>query len=375
LERGLNKDPRAVQINHKLRKAKSKLDDILLEHTSVTVIRKEYEKYLDSLKGSTNSPSVNENIPIHRPKVYEELTKKGKEFYKLIERIIHSHRNEWSEGYKKRVRSVRTKILMFEPDFVPGAISEHWWREFVSYCIEYLGNVNNTINTDTKTLTHIMKEIGGYPDSLIDKLSWGYIEPEVQGLSWDKVIIVKSLDLSDYPKATIEDSRKLWLAGAFTGRRWEEISKANKSNFYYKKRKLWYRNMGKGNKTIDIPLLPEAEQFFKKINFQLPKLTNQTVNEDIKLICRAAGFKDKVLVITPIAPGKVMRVEKEEWQTVHFHTGRHSYAQHLAEKLAGRPHIEKDLSMLLGHASFQTTWKYLNRSASSIEVTFKEVFY
>jgi integrase len=360
---GPKKDPRAAVINIGLKKASIKLQELIDERCTVDQIRaaiKPKEEIIIPL------PTLSK----FQKEDYDDLTYDGKVFYNLVERIIQSHTSDWADGYKKRFRTIRTKILWYEPNFKPEMLTEKWWREFTTYCIDNLGNISNTITTDTKTIVALMKELNikGY-----EKMQWGYIEPDIQGLSWDKVTKLINLDVSDHYKATINDSKKLWLAGALTGRRWDEISNAAPSNFYKKGTQWWYKNIGKGQKLVDIPLLPEAEEFFTKNKFQLPRLTGTVVNEDIKTICRIATYQDPVLVITPIDANKVHREVKEEWQTVHFHTGRHSYCLHLVEKFAGVPHAEKTISWLMGHASFRTVWKYMNKGASSNEQLFNDI--
>jgi len=363
--KGPDKDPDGVSKNIQLKKLSVKLHDLISDGKTIPEIRRE-------LKKKTAEPKLDQKIVIRNHQEYDQLTKIGKEFYMIVERVIQSHQSDWSEGYKKRFRSIRSKILGQDPNFTIDSLTEEWWREFVTYCIEDLDNVSNTINTDAKTIVALMKELGlrGF-----DKIQWGYIEPEILGLSWDKVLYLNSPELIekiDY-RATLNDSRILWLAGALTGRRWTEISNAGPSNFYKKNGRLFYKNIGKGQKKVDLPLLPEAEEFFKNIDFRLPRLTGQTVNIDIKDICRSAGFKDKILTITPIRPNDSESVVKEEWQTVHFHTGRHSYAQRIVELSKDVDHKEKFVSYMLGHASFQTTWKYLNKYASVNEAIFERI--
>lgn len=358
------RDPLHQQTNARLKRLSGDLQKLIDEGHTIPEIRKRLKPKAEEIAVIT--------VPINNPDVYSELTVKGKEFYMLVERIIHSHRADWSEGYKKRFRSLCTKILTFDKYVTIDNINDEWYREYVNWCIKR-GNISNTIHTDTKTLNALGKELGRKWN-----FEWGYIEPEVQGLSWDKVLYLNSQELInkilDYPKATLNDSRKKWLAGAFIGRRWEEVEGIGPSNFYQKKGKWRYKNIGKGNKIIDMPLLDEAIEFFKSVGFKLPLITNQTVNEDIKIICRLANFKDSVLVIKPVDANNVIKEIKEEWETVHYHTGRHSYGQYIAQLAAGRPHADKFVSYMLGHASYQTTWKYMNRSASSNEQMFDEIF-
>jgi hypothetical protein len=90
---------------------------------------------------------------------------------------------------------------------------------------------------------------------------------------------------------------------------------------------------------VDIPLLPEAVDFLKRIAFKIPRRAQQTVNHDIKEIFRIAGYKDNVLVST-IRGKKVEETLVPEYKTIHIHTGRHTYAEHIVDLSAGQPHYE-----------------------------------
>jgi integrase len=362
---GPKKDPKATVTNIGLKKASIKLQELIDEGCTVEQMRAGFQDQVAKIQAQ---------VKILRPEEYVKLTSAGKAFYSVVELLIHSHASDWTEGYKKRFRSIRTKILWYEPNFRMEMLTEDWWRGFVTWCIEELDNVSNTINTDTKTLEALKSELGV---NTHQRLKWGYIEPQILALSWDKVLKLDTPDLiakiQAEPIPTLNDSRIKWLAGAFTGRRWEEIDNLGPSNFYQKKGEWRYRNIGKGNKLVDIRLLPEAVEFFKQINFTIPRLTNQQVNEDIKTICKIAGYELPTLVITPISANKVKKEVVPEYKTVHFHTGRHSYGQHIAEMAAGEPYADKFVSDSLGHASYATTWRYMNRSASNYDAMFDKI--
>src|SRR5690606_12916391 len=125
-------------------------------------------------------------------------------------------------------------------------------------------------------------------------------------------------------------------------------------------------------KPVDVPLLPEAVAFLKRIKFTVPSVAQQTVNRDIKEIAKIAGLTGNVLR-TKIKGRKVEEEIVRECETIHVHTGRHSFAMHIVELSAGKPHADKLVSFMLGHASHSTTWRYLNRRASSHDLMFDEI--
>ena len=391
----------AAQTNQALRKATIALQDILDSQKPFNIesIRTIFGQYLNDPESFdlVNSITVIEQAAKSDDlamltrrwtkedwKAYNKLSSNGKAFYIVIERIVQDHANDWSYGYLKRFRTIRTKILGFDPDFRPESITEKWYRNYCRHCIEVLNNVGNTINTDTKVLCAMIKELRkqGFVITVdTDKLSWRYTEPEVKGLSWDKVLKIAAMDLKDYPaetvntggRGTLEAARILWLIGAFTGRRWEEVLSMTRGNFYQKDGQWKYRNIGKGNKIVDIPVLPEAIELMQSIKFQVPQIANQLMNQHIKLICKIAKFNDPILKITVIDKNQNEKTTEPEFETVTYHTARHSFGQHIAELSAGKPHAEKFVSHMLGHSSFATTWKYLNRAGNSHDQMFNDI--
>ena len=373
------KDVNAPIINNKLRKASTALQDILdnCNPFDILRIRREFNKFIRPAV-MEKKELIPEPVTMRQWPKYQKYTEAGKQFYKLIETYISEFQSVWSRSQKKRVRSIRSKLLAYEPNFEPTMINQKFWNGFVTHCLEVLGNTNNTISSDCDGLSLLIKVFrrDGYnlEVGVEDKIRWKRIESPRFGLSWDRVLQIAKLDLSNHPSRTIRDSQTMWLIGAFTGRRYGEILTMRDVNFYQKEGKWRYTNMGKGQTLVDIPLIPEAVDFLTKIKFKIPLRSGKTVNEDIRTICGSLNFNERVLKITPISPSKVKRESIEMWRTVTFHTSRHSFAQHIVELAVGKPHAEKFIAFMLGHASFQTSWKYINRLESSNDKMFEQIF-
>ena len=361
---GLNKDPNGSKINSLINKARVKLETAIAEGRNITEIRAIFSKEKEEKKQAdlttVKIPNLNE---------YEELTIQGKLFYILIEKMINAHKSDWSESHKTRLRVARSKILKFDHNFDPYRYNmetfEQWWRDYSTWCIEKRDNVSSTIGADAEIIRAIMNEIG-----IRVKIKWKSRSSEIYGLSWDKI-----LKIADYKHDNpfMVDTAIIFTASAFTGRRWSEISTIGPENFIENGTR--YKNVGKGQKVVDIRLLPEAVEFFRNVNYRMPKIANNTVNINIKLICKDLGFNDRHLIITPIDANRSKSETFYEWEMVHFHTARHSFAQRIID-LATKKQItgiDKFVSAMLGHSSYQTTWRYLNRTKGSIDEAFDKI--
>jgi len=355
-------------LNSKLDKKRAALQSIIESNPKFNPddIRKRFKAYL-------KDPKSLDDILTGKLAVVDSI-----DFHAIIESLLIENRSKWSHGYLKRFRSIRTKILEYEPTFDIFKITAQWWKEFAHYCAVDvddggLGNVQNTVATDAKVihrLIDILRDRGHQFTAGLDEIGMSYIEPEIMSLEWDQVKAIAKVDLSEEPRPSMEDSRTLWLIGAYTGRRWSEVERMTKQNFYQDNKKRWrYKGIVKGKKPIDVPLLDEAVDLLRKLNFEIPKLTQQSVNRDIKDIGRLAGINSKVLV-TEIRNEKIIQSSVNEYKTIHFHTGRHSYAMRIVDLSAGQPHADKFVSFMLGHANHTTTWKYLNRRSSSHDQMF-----
>jgi hypothetical protein len=206
----------ADQINKRLLRKKNAFTSILDAQVNFDVkkIRALFERYL-------KDPDALDKLLVS-----DRQTTGG--FHSLIDSIIEDHRTDWSPGYIRRFITIRTKFLEFDPDFTPGDLTVDWWRRFVSWCVEEKDNSNNTLNTDSKVIQSLIPELqkrGHKMGSDLEEIAWKYIEPEITSQPWERILKIAELDFSGHDRETYEDSRVLWLLGAFTGRRWGEIEK------------------------------------------------------------------------------------------------------------------------------------------------------
>jgi len=356
----------STQINNRITEKRTAFFKIIEGHpyASLDAIGELFKKYLDK-------PAQLKDIATQ---VVNETPKET--FKEIMEKLKTRNKHKWAPGYIKRFTTITTKFTEFDADFSLENFTADWWARYVSYCIDDLDNESNTINADSKAAKKMIKDLTKEGHKIpVDpvELDWEYIEPEVKSISWDKVKRIADLDLSEPLRATYPAARTFWLIGAYTGRRSSEITAMSTKNFYKDKEGRWrYTGTVKGQKKIDVPILPEAIALLTRINFTVPVIAQQTVNSDIKEIAKAAKIKDTVLKRS-VKGRKVTEKLVEEWETIHIHTGRHTFAMHLVEMSAGYVNREKWISDMLGHASFRTTWKYINLHAKSIDSMFDQI--
>lgn len=101
-------------INRRLSKKKAALISIIdtQKEFNIELTRTLFERYLDNRDGFD---MATDNA--------QEAAVEVAEFYSIIENLIEERRNKWSAGYIKRFRSLRTKILDHDPEFIPEKFS------------------------------------------------------------------------------------------------------------------------------------------------------------------------------------------------------------------------------------------------------------
>src|SRR5688500_5489632 len=107
---GADKDPKAPQINAKLRRASIALQEFIDKGYSVPRIRQEYQAYL---KGPAPT-AVDPEVPLTKEKRFNKLTPIGKEFHRIVDKVLFSHKSDWSDTYKVSFHTVRSVILAYD---------------------------------------------------------------------------------------------------------------------------------------------------------------------------------------------------------------------------------------------------------------------
>jgi site-specific recombinase XerD len=76
--------------------------------------------------------------------------------------------------------------------------------------------------------------------------------------------------------------------------------------------------------SVTIPLPESAFKILIKYNYKLPKQNNQTENEQLKLLCKIAGFKEETTITYKLG-GELISEVKQRWELVTTHTARKTF--------------------------------------------------
>ena len=265
--------------------------------------------------------------------------------------IYTDKRIQWHKKNNKLLRPLK------RIDFTD--INIDFYNSFVRYLSDE-GYAKNTMGRFVKTLKMFMKK------SLDDKLHHnrefehsafrGFTDQSFSVyLTKDEIDRLYNLDLSKNPG--FDKVRDAFLTLCETALRISDYQKVDIS-IRGNGVKLIYINQKKTGGLVVIPLSARLESILKKYDNQLPKLPDQYINRDIKIICKMAGI-DEVLTYPAERYGKKFEKKAHKWELISCHTGRRSAATNMY--LAGIPEIS--IMQITGHKTEKSFLRYIRVTA------------
>ncbi len=115
---------------------------------------------------------------------------------------------------------------------------------------------------------------------------------------------------------------------------------------------------------VAIPCSTALKAILEKYDYNIPHLSDQNINDNIKEVARLAGLTEKVPIVTTKG-GKPVKEMVEKYKLVHSHTARRTGATLMY--LAGMEIY--DIMKITGHATPKTLKKYIK--ADELEVVDK----
>lgn len=169
-------------------------------------------------------------------------------------------------------------------------------------------------------------------------------------LNESEIETIERLDLSKNKR--LERVRDIFIFGYYTGQRFGDYSKINKSQYENGEIKLL---QNKTAKRVVIPLIDKAVVIMEKYGWTLPVISQTHFNEYIKEVAQMAHIND-VMSHTRNIGSQKETVQYEKWQLVSSHTARRSFATNM--------YLKNELQMLhimkiTGHTTAKSFMKYI----------------
>ena len=165
---------------------------------------------------------------------------------------------------------------------------------------------------------------------------------------------IQQIEKADLENEALINARKWLIIACFIGQRVNTFNRITKDNFkkYGGNYKIVVKQT-KGNKTVDIPVLPRVKNIYEE-GFPY-KVSSQKLNKHIKEICRIAQINNLIVgrLYDPEIKRKV-KVKKEKYHFITTHTGRRTFATLHYKKLPN-----EDIMEVTGHKRISTFLLYI----------------
>lgn len=352
------KDPGGIEINKRLIKKKTLLDDAIrdLERKGLSPTQKQikalYQQKVDEVfKGL--KPVIKTIKAVEKPK--QPTT-----FWEVLGHYRSNSKN--SKETIRKFNQIEKHLKEFKPDFDFIDLTEDFYN---NYFLGYLPDVPVCDNTVDKHISEI-KKLCNYANNRFSHIAIPkdfmdykrmYIDPFRLSLSWEEV---QKIEAYKAPNEELALAQDLFLISCYTGLRWQNVSKIKEHNIVEKKGQYYFQGITpKNSKPIQFALSPKAFKILERYSKNIPKAYNYDINKGIQRVAKAVKLKNLVS-FTKLYKGEPKITTVEKWKKVTMHVGRHSFAMRFLEmnKAEGAIALQA-LKELLGHSSSVITEIYV----------------
>jgi len=272
-----------------------------------------------------------------------------------------------SGSWNKKYNNLKNKLIAFEDkkrkkiEF--SAITQEWIDEFCGFLRTinvkpFKPHNDNTLHRAIKYLLTVLNwSEGKYHNINLKKIKIpvSMYQPEDVFLT-DKE--VKRLESMLPPSINLEQVRDLFLIGIYSGQRFSDYSVFEKADVHGE---LIIKKAEKTENESFIPLHKRLENLLDKYNWNLPTISERKFYDDIKKVCKLAGFTEKTKETIYRGNEKEI-VYKPKYKMISSHTARRTFITLSSEK--GMPdHI---IMKITGIRDSKTLLKYKKTSQRSV---------
>ncbi len=179
-------------------------------------------------------------------------------------------------------------------------------------------------------------------------------------LTEDEFKLLEEFDFSKNQR--LERVRDLFLFATYTAQRWSDVDGFKKEDV---KDNVWGFVSDKTKEWIRVPFIGwcgKALTILKKYDWELPKMTEQSFNRNIKEVCKQVGI-DTRTVLHRNSGKETLVYEFEKYKEISSHCARRT-----AITLLGTRGIPLNvLQLLTGHEDVETLMRYINTPSTALD--------
>nr|WP_321232384.1 tyrosine-type recombinase/integrase [uncultured Psychroserpens sp.] len=244
--------------------------------------------------------------------------------------------------------------------------------------VKYLEKLNFTPNTIGKHIKHIKSVINNARDndgiSISENYRDKYWSVTKQNKTAEEIVFLNeseldelwNIDLSNKPM--LDKARDVFLVGSWTALRISDILKLKLEHI--DNDDIIRIHTQKTDKTVSIPLHNVVKKILKKYDGCMPQISEQKVNESIKIVCEKLISLNNTIYEKKIQGNKVSILEHKRYQKVTTHTGRRSFASNMHKKGIST----QTIMAITGHKKEADLYRYIGITNDELAKDLNEKF-
>lgn len=241
-----------------------------------------------------------------------------------------------------------------------GMVDIELYNSFVAWC-HVQNQSNNSIGVFVKCwkrLGKIALKKGWHTNLVFEDEDFLILKEETDDIALDdhKIGVIYKVSV---PAKYYDIARDWFVLDCYLGLRVSDLGKVSINDFSGKH--FQFINQKTGAK-VAIPIHSIVKKIIRKWKGLPPAITDQKLNEYIKVVAKLAKLKDKFLYkITK--GGKVHQEILEEWQMISSHTCRRSFITRLLAIRKPEPIPHAVIMLLVGIKRYETLMRYFKMTA------------
>lgn len=274
-----------------------------------------------------------EKIPTKKDTFFEfaaDVIEKQKERIKIEGGALS--RNNYANHLQQTIDVLKDFEKQKDFEISYDTIDQNFWIVFTKWCLTKKKYKVNTAGKHIKNVKYFMNkanEKGKTTNQAHKSRDFKILKEDVHNvaLSFQEIDTIRDLDLSD--NSNLERSRDLFLLGCHTGLRISDYGRIKDYHIVKDETGHYIRiKVQKSRKYVQIPVHVELEKILSKYNYNVPRLSEQKLNLNIKKICKMAGIDKIETYETQVGLTKKI-IQAPKYELISSHSGRRSFATNL----------------------------------------------
>lgn len=274
---------------------------------------KNYSGYLQINKGLKDLSSLANDVynqilasdellnPINfRQKLDEHLNKIDYDFFEYFEDFI-SNRSDLAKNtitdYKQTYIALKQFEFQSKTKIKFENIDLNFYDKLKNYVLKKQGYSKNTFGKRIKIIKTVMKDSFDrrlHNNMIFQNKSFKVLTTKNKRpfLNVDDIFMIKEVELS----STLDKYRDIFLILCYLGIRYSDLNQVNKYNISTENNvcRLTIKQT-KTKDVISIPIHKKIIRIIEKYDYIIPKVSEQNLNKNIKIICKKAGISKEYI--------------------------------------------------------------------------------